>query len=191
MLRIVNLEEIDIMLLRISSLIDQQERGDTNFAENVKEWLSKLERMLESNRMPVAGNVATLRGLLISAERGALPPGVEFHGRPTRRKIREAAAAYVVRQTGDLVSNVIQRDHERVAGAEGITRQLVALAKAKGLIQELPSGKDNTDLLKALWRTLSTDPELSSGTVNVEGLIGAYDALIMLDRTIVKDVPHG
>ena len=191
MLRIVNLEEIDIMLLRISSLIDQQERGDTNFAENVKEWLSKLERMLESNRMPVTENVATLRGMLISAERGVLPPGIEFHGRPTRRKIREAAAAYVVRLTCDLVSNAIQRDHERVAEAEGVTRQLVALGKAKGLIRELPSEKDNTGLLKTLWRTLSTDPELSSGTVNVEGLVGAYDALIMLDRTIVKDVPHG
>ncbi|MDD3421386.1 MAG: hypothetical protein PHS47_03695 [Methanocellales archaeon] len=190
MLRIVNLEEIDVMLLRISSLIDQQERGDTNFAENVKEWLSKLEKILESNRMPVAGNVATLRGLLISAERGDLPSGVKFYGRPTRRKIREATTAYVIQQTCDLVSNVIQRDHKRFAEAECITRQLVALATAKGLIQELPSGKDNTDLLKALWRTLSNDPELSSGTVNVEGLIGLYDALIMLERTIAKDVPH-
>ncbi len=190
MLRIVNLEEIDIMLMRISSLIDQQEQGDTNFAENVKEWLSKLERMLETNRMPVAGNVATLRGLLISAERGDLPPGVNFYGRPTRRKIREATASYVIQQTCDLVSNVIQRDRVRFAEAEGITRQLVALATAKGLIQELPSGKDNTDLLKALWGTLSKDPELSSGTVNVEGLIGLYDALIVLDRTIAKEIPH-
>jgi hypothetical protein len=190
MLRIVNLEEIEGMLLRIRSLVDLQDQRDPDFVEGVKEWLSGLEKMLESNHMPVAGNVATLRGLLISAERGDLPPGVEFYGRPNRRKIREAAGAYVVRQTGDLVSNVIQKDHERVAEAEVITRQLVALATAKGLIQELPSGKDNNDLLKALWQTLSTDPELSSGTVNVEGLIGPYDALIMLDRTIAKDVPH-
>ncbi|MDD5485698.1 MAG: hypothetical protein PHI74_06705 [Methanocellales archaeon] len=184
----MNIEEIDIMLLRISSLIDQQERGDTNFAENVKEWLSKLEKMLETNRMPVAGNVATLRGLLISAERGDIPPDVKFYGRPTRRKIRETTTSYVIRQTCNLVSNVIQRDRERFAEAEGITRQLVALATAKGLIQELPNGKDNTDLLKDLWKTLSKDPELSSGTVNVEGLIGLYDALIVLDRTIAKDV---
>ena len=190
MLRIVNLEEIDSMLLRISSLIDQQEQGDTYFAENVKAWLSKLEKMLESNRMPVAGTVATLRGLLISAERGDLPPDVAFYGRPTRRKIREATAAHVVRQTGDLVSNVIQRDRERVREAEGITRQLVALATAKGILPELSRGKDHTDLLKAVWRTLSTDPDLASGTVTVEGLLGPYDALIMLDRTIANDSLH-
>lgn len=191
MLRIVNLEEIDSTLLQISRLIDQQERGETYFAEHVKAWLSTLETILESNRMPVAGSVASLRGILISAERGILPPDVACYGRPTRRKIREATAAHVLRQTGSLVSNVIQRDRERIAEAEGITRQLVALATAKGIKTELLGGKDHTDLLKALWRTLSTDPELASGTAKVEGLIGPYDALIMLDRTIDTDSLHG
>ena len=189
MLRIVNLEEIQGMLLRIPGLVDLQDRRDPDFVQDVKQWLSKLEEVLDNNRIPVAGNVAALRALLISAERGVIPAGVEFHGRSTRRKIQEAAAAYVLRQTGDLVSSVIQKDHERVAEAERLTRQLVVLAKAKGLIQELSSGDNFTDMVKAIWRTLSADPELSPGTANVEGLIGPHDALITLDRTIISDTP--
>jgi len=189
MLRITNLEEIQSLLLRIQYLVDLQERRDSDFVHEVKEWLSKLEKVLDNNRMPVAGNVAALRGLLISAERGVIPAGVEFHGRSTKRKILDAAAAYVLRQTGDLISSVIQKDHERVAEAERLSRQLVAIAKAKGLLLERPTGDNFTDMLTAFWRTLSADPELSSGTVNVEGLIGPNDALIILDRTITSDTP--
>lgn len=189
MLRIVNLEEMQNMLLRIPGLVDLQEQRDSDFVQDVKQWLSKLEKVLESNRLPAAGNVAALRAMLISAEQGVIPAGVEFHGRATGRKIRDAAAAYVLRHAGDIVSSVIQKDHDRVADAERMTRQLVSLAKAKGLIQELPSGENFTDILKAIWRKLSADPDISPGTINVEGLIGPHDALVVLDRILTSDVP--
>ena len=76
MLRIVNLEEIQGILLHISGLVDLQEQRDPNFVRDVKQWLSKLEKTLDSNRMAVAGNVAALRGLIISAEQGIIPAGV-------------------------------------------------------------------------------------------------------------------
>jgi hypothetical protein len=186
MLRITNLEEIQGMLLCIPSLVDLQERRSPHLVQDVRKWLSRLEKVLHSNRMPVAGNVAALRGLLISAERGVIPPGVEFHGRSSGRKIREAATAYVLRQAGDIVSNVIHKDHDRVAEAERISQQLVALARAKGLIEEHPSGDDFSNMLQAIWRTMSADPDLSPGTVSVEGLIGPHDALVVLDRTITS-----
>ena len=189
MLRIVNLEEIQGILLRIPCLVDLQEQRDPDFVQDVKQWLSKLEKVLDNNRMTVAGNVAALRALLISAEQGVIPTGVKFHGSTTVRKIREAAAAHVLRETGDLVSSVIEKDRERVAEAERLSRQLVALAKAKGLIQERPSGENFKDMLKAIWRVLSGDPELSPGAVSLEGLVGPNDVLIVLDRTITSDVP--
>lgn len=190
MLRIQNLDEIQAMLLRIPALVDVHDRRAPGFIQDVKEWLSRLENILNNNRMPVAGNVATLRGVLISAERGVIPTGVDFYGRPSRRKIREAAAVYVLRQSSDLVSSAIQTDRERVSEAMRMGRQLVALAKIKGLIQKLPSGDNFTDKLKAIWRTLSADPELSPGTVSLEGLVGPYDALVILDQTITNDIPR-
>ncbi len=187
MLRIVNLEEITGMLLHVPALTNLQETRDPNFVPKVKLWLSELEKMLERNRLPATGTVASLRGILISAERGAIPAGIEFQGRATERKIREATAAYVVRQTSDLVSNVIKRDQERVAEAERITRQLVSLAKAKGLIREPLHRNNSADILQTVWRMMSADPDLSQGTVSVEGLIGPFDALIILDRLLTLD----
>jgi hypothetical protein len=43
MLRIVNLEEIQGMLLRIPGLVDLQRRGDTGFVHEVVQWLTELK----------------------------------------------------------------------------------------------------------------------------------------------------
>ena len=80
MLRIVQLEEIQALLLRVPALVDRQEQRDPDFADVVKAWLGDLEDALENNRLPAAGRVAAARGTLISAERGAVPPDVVLHG---------------------------------------------------------------------------------------------------------------
>lgn len=190
MLRIVNLEEIEGMLLRIRGLIDLQEKRNIGFVKEVKSWLAELEKVLGNNRIPAAGNVASLLGLLISAERGAIPEEIVLQGRPTKRKITEATASHVLQLVGDLVSNVIHKDRERVAEARRLSRQLVTLAKAKKLISELPSGENYTGMLKSIWQTLCSDPEISPGAINVEGIVGPHDALIILDRTILSDMSN-
>jgi len=190
MLRIVNLEEITDMLLRVPSLINLQENKDTNFIPEAKRWLLELEKILERNKIPAAGAVASLRGVLISSERGAIPVSIEFQSRATGRKIREATAAYVVRQANDIVSNLIRKDQERISEAERITRQLVSMAKAKGLIREHPYQDNFAERLRVIWRMMSADQALSQGTQSVEGLIGPNDALIILDRSITQDIEH-
>jgi hypothetical protein len=187
MLRIVNIEEIQNMLGGISGLIDMQQRLDPKFDEKVKLWLAKLEKILESNRIMQVGEIATLRGLILSAENGIIPPGIEIHGRSSKRKIVEAAITFSLRQSSRLVSDLLQKEVDRVSDAERMMRQLIALAMAKGLIQQVPNG-DHTEVLKSIWHTLSSDPEIAPGTINVEGLVGPHDALIILDRIIASDL---
>jgi len=188
MLRIVNIEEIQNMLGGISGLVDMQQGLDPNFNEKVKLWLAKLEKILESNRIIQVGEVAALRGLILSAENGIIPPGIEIHGRSNKRRIVEAAVTLSLRQSSSLVSDFLQREVDRVSDAERMMRQLLMLAKAKGLIQQIPNGSDHTEVLKYIWHTLSDDPEIAPGTINVEGLVGPHDALIILDRIIASDL---
>lgn len=188
MLRIVNIEEIQNMLGSISGLVDMQQQLDPNFDEKVKLWLAKLEKILESNRIMQVGEIATLRGLILSAENGIIPPGIEIHGRSSKRKIVEAAITFSLRQSSSLVSDFLQKEVDRVSDSERMMRQLLALAKAKGLIQQIPDGSDHNEVLKYIWHTLSSDPEIAPGTINVEGLVGPHDALIVLDRIIASDL---
>lgn len=188
MLRIINIQEIQNMLSSISGLVDIQQCHDPNFDDKVKLWLAKLEKMLESNRIMQVGEIATLRGLILSAEDGIIPPGIEIHGKSSKRKIVEAAVTFSLRQSSKLVSDFLQNEVNRVSDAERMMRQLLALAKAKGLIQQIPDDSNHTEVLKYIWHTLSEDPEIAPGTINVEGLVGPHDALIILDRMIASDL---
>ncbi len=188
MLRIVNIEEIQNILSSLSKLTDLQQQRDSSFDKKVKLWLASLEQTLESNKLMQASEVATLRGVILSAENGVIPPGLEFHGRTSKRKIVEAAASFSLRKACNLVSNFLEKEVERVSNSERMMRQLLAVANTKGVIQQIPGGSDHTEVLKSIWRKLSSDPELTPGTTNVEGLVGPQDALIVLDRIIASDL---
>lgn len=187
MLHIVNLEEIQNLLLRVPKLVDRLENRDPNFVQEVRHWLTVLEQVLVNNRMPLGGNIAALRGTLDATERGVIPAGIVFHGRPTARKIKEVTAADVVRRAGELVSNSVQDDVSRMAEAERLGHQIVALAKSIGLITSGINASDTTQQLTAIWNAVSTDPNIAPGAVRLESLVGPNDALVVLDRAITAN----
>ncbi|MBF0107968.1 MAG: hypothetical protein HQL76_02160 [Magnetococcales bacterium] len=189
MLRIVNLEEIQGLLLRIPSLVNLQEKKDATFVPEVKRWLNDVEKIFENNRLAIAGRIAVLRAELISAEAGILPARIVFHGRPTARKIRDATAAAALREASGIIPPVIEEDKTRFDGAERLGRQLVALARAKGIPTAQSNIFDHTERLKILWQLFRNDPDIAPGTVTMEGLVGPHDALVILDRTLTRDEP--
>jgi len=187
MLRIINLEEIQTLLLRVPGIVEQNEQRDPRFVPTVKTWLTQLEAVLKNNHLPTAANVAALRANLISTEQGNIPAGITFNGRATKRKVQQATASQCISQSVEMISGTIQKDAERVAEAQRITRQLVSIAKSKGLITETPHGKNYTSILNAIWTKMSKDQVLAQGVVSIEGLVGPNDALLLLDRTITAD----
>jgi hypothetical protein len=189
MLRIVGLEAIKVVLLHLQGVVDLQQRGDPLFVSEAKRWLSEMEKALGGSRLPAAGEVTALRSVLLSAERGAVPEGVEVAGRPGKRKTAEAAAAYVLRRVTEIVSATIARDQERVAEGQRMMLQLLALARAKGIDRTAVDREAEAPTPEARWRVLSMDPDLKAGTVNIEGLVGHEDALVLLDALASENRP--
>jgi len=183
-MHIVNIEEIQGMLLRVPELIDRLESHDPDFAVLVKGWLTETEQVLTNNRLAVAADVAVLRGVLISAERGLLPEGMVLTGRKTARKIRDAAAADALRRSSDIISDAIRGDTAQIAEGEKLTRQLVALAERKGILPCDPDAGGHDEKLNAIWHAMSEDPDLGPATTHLAGLVGGYDALVLLDRML-------
>lgn len=188
MLRIVNLEEIHGLLLRIPSLVDELERKGPHAIDGVRQWLVTLEQVLENNRLPLAGNIAALRVGLDAALSGVIPAGIEFHGSVSRRKIREAAAADMLKRASDLVTSAVQGDGNRIDEAQRVARQLIALARFRGLIPASRPAGDPIENVKSVWNSMQSDTEIGQGAAHLVGLVGPYDALIVLDRGIASDV---
>ena len=185
MLHIVNLEEIQGTLLRVPELIRSLDGREPQFVGDAKDWLSQAEQALINNRLAVAAGVAALRGVLITAERGVIPPGVVFIGRATSRKVKDATAADVIRKTEELISNAIKADVARIAEAEQLMRQIVSVAQRKGLIPASPNGTDHSVMLRLLWLAMTSDPDTGAAATHLAGLVGMHDALILLDRTLL------
>ncbi len=185
MLRIVNLEEIQGLLLRIPGLIHDLETHAPNLLNAVKDWFTHAEGLLMNNRLAIAGEIAALRGVLICAERGVIPSGVVFTGRATPRKIKEASSAEVLRKAAETISNAIRGQVTQIEEGERLARQLVALARRKGLRTVVPSGGGHSEALREIWRAFSADPDLGAGTTHLAGLVGACDALVLLDRMLL------
>ena len=182
-MHIVNLEEIQSIKLRIPELIQHFENRDTKFASLTKEWLIEAEKVLVNNSMAVAADVSVLRGVLISAERGVIPSGIMFSGKTTARKIKDATSVDVLQKADRIISAAIEASVTQITEGERLTRQVVALAIRKGMVQkENLHGHD--EMLREIWRKMSLDPELQPVTTHIIGLVGAYDALILLDRSL-------
>jgi len=188
MLHIVNLEEIQRTLLRVPGLIHALEKHDPNFAGGVKEWLTQAEQILVNNRLTVAADVAVLRGVLISAERGVLPLGLVFSGRTTARKIRDATAADVLRKAEEVISNAIRADVAQLAEGERLARQIASLAQRKRLIVSAQIVNKHTETLNAYWNAMIADQELGPPTTHLAGLVGVHNALILIDRMLPMSV---
>lgn len=184
MLNIANLEEIQGLLLRVPELIRELDERHNGFANSVKEWLIQGERILVSNRLAIAADVAVLRGVLISAERGVIPPGMAFSRQATSRKIKDAAAAEALRRAEEVIAANIAADAARFAEGERLIRQVVAVAYRKNMLAQISGTKSYAEVLQAIWQGMTRDPELGAATTHLIGLVGAHDVLILLDRVL-------
>jgi hypothetical protein len=188
MLPLPNLEAIQAQFLELPSILRAYEEGDSEFPERARAWLNRLEAALEDNRLPNAGAVAGLRGLIVSAERGAIPPGLSFLGTPNLRKLREAAAAEALRRAEETVSSSLRADIAQFDEAARFMRQMVAVALHRGLLSAGMGAATHSEAVNAIWSAFLSDADLAPGTTRVTGLVGSHNALFLLSRELPPEM---
>lgn len=182
MVHIVNLEEMENILLRVHQIVESYDRRDPRFLDLTKSWLVDVEKALTGSRLPVAADIAGLRAILISAERGAIPEWVNIAGARTGRKVKSAIAAEVLRKATVAINDALKGIVSTASEAEKLARQLLAAARRKNIVPPETDGLPHEDWLKAVYKAVLDDSELGAGTAHLAGLVGFYDALILLDR---------
>jgi hypothetical protein len=183
MLRLLATEEIQTLLGRVPELVRLFEEKDSAFVEGVKEWLMQAELRLKDNQLIGVSEIAGLRLMLIAAEQGAVPEGLNLPGNPSRRRIKSVTAADVLRKAAKQVALSIASFVGQASEAERLIRQMLPLAEKKGLIPEV-EGPARGEALAAIWEGLESDADLASIALHVCGLVGKQDALILLDRCL-------
>jgi hypothetical protein len=183
-LRIVNLEEIEGLLLALPNLVKVQETGGGDFPERVATWLEQLEKVLAANRLVQAASIAALRSAAAAAATGSIPVGLQMRGAQTHRRFVFMVASHLLQRACDIASAVVAENKPRLAEGERVAHQLVAVACSRDLLIPRQAGADNTQYLRSLRRGLAASQDLENAVVHLEGLVGAHDALILLDRAV-------
>ena len=120
MLRVVQLEELEALLLEAPELIGRYEQRTPQFRGAVRDWLDRVAAALRSNRLAGAATVAALRGEIIAAARGSPPadlvtaagairPRLRQHNRALERRMRQLAG-----NAADLVGRYATRCAHRI-----------------------------------------------------------------------------
>lgn len=183
-MRIVNYEEIKRLLFEIPRLIDLFEERSHLFSKKTKYWLKKAEDILKKNNLVITSSLAVLRGQLISAERGMIPEGIVFHGKTSKNKLRDAVAASVLQKANDIIHSAVKETENKIEKANTLIKNLVVLAEKKGIIHKNLVFENHSEMLKSIWNLMDSDQDLVSGTTSLNGLVGKYDAMILLDREL-------
>lgn len=191
MLRIVQLEALERSLARSSEIALAYERGEPTFPQRLETWLLELETLLQNVRLPAASSMASLKSTLTSARDGAFPAHITVLGRPTKRKRVRIVAAEALRAAVELVQHTVEPERARFREAERIAAQLVAVARANGVLR---SGDGAADLSSIDVQTLAAAFRSSESTAQamaqLEGLAGPADAVIVLDRVLAYGLSH-
>ena len=182
-LNVVQVEAFQQLLLEVPRLVDQIERRSGGLAEQVLDWLKRVETALESNRIASVSRVAALRAQLLQAGRGIQGADVQVTGRPTRRKIQDATAAMALQRGNQLVHDVIAERETVFGEAERLMRQLIAVAEAKGIVQACRSQAPST-ALSCIQQAIAADTDLAGGYLRLVSLVGKYDVAVFLDRAL-------
>src|SRR2546428_2839408 len=92
MLRVVQLEELEALLLEAPELMGRYEQRTPQFRGAVRDWLDRVAAALRSNRLAGAATVAALRGDIIAAERGSPAADLVTAAGASRRQIAATVA---------------------------------------------------------------------------------------------------
>jgi hypothetical protein len=184
-LNVVQYEEIASLLQEVPSLVDHLEARRSGFSGDVLLWLKRAESMLESNRLPVVSQISAYRAMLIESSRGIHTNEIAIVGRPTVRKLEEGTASVALQRSNDLLHAAIAEREAAFQGAERVSRQVLAVADAKGLVDACRDGRSHQAFLECLRDRIAADADLAGIYVHLSALVGRTDVLIFLDRALV------
>lgn len=194
MLRLLQFEEIEGLFAQSGRLVTLQELRSTDFVPETVSWLKDLERAFEANSLVESALIAGLRSGVDAAAAGAYPPGLTGRGFPSRAKVAALLAGQAIGRAAEIGSGLIAANRPRFLEAEVVAQRLAAGLRSLDLVPLRDLATSHGDWLRATRAVLATRADLEPATVHLEGLVGPYDALMILDRALAAGAgvsPHG
>ena len=168
--------ELKELLLGIGSIVDDFHQKRPSATADWLSWLKKTEEVLKKYNYSETAEIAGIRASIIAAkEKGET--------RKTKKKAQVQKALETVQAAQQVVYNKQIKLEEKIEQVRNMTRQVVQMAKAAGMIQFYP-GEDFTAFLEHFLMQMQQHEQLQAGVNLAIASIGRYDTLRILAEEI-------
>ena len=164
------MEAFDGALLELPALLRRIDARDPRIFEDAIDWLARAVRLAEDARLPLASELALIRGQL----QVFTPPD---SGRTGRRNARAAAVVDGLEQARGQIERHFATLRETSAQHQTLCRKTVAVARAAGLLPRL-------DDLNDVWARIAADARLLPALTETIGAVGVWNTRLLLDRAL-------
>jgi hypothetical protein len=180
MLRLLQHDELEGLLLESTDVLDRFHARDPGFEAHVDAWLVRVEEALRNNRLPLSARVAATRAELTAARSARRGPD----GAPAtrvRRSDRQARAVAAVKRVVEELDAELAGSRRRFGDADDVARNVLAVGSATGVLEPSAAGGSPLEALRALRE----DPRTAGGVVQLQGLVGHQDSVMVVGRRLV------
>lgn len=169
------LAEWDKVFGKLGGLVELYEKQDFSFARMCGEFMEDLERLAENQRLPLANDLALLRGEMLGAGREKPAAG---EGTSAGRKKKERQIFEILIKTKQTVDEYLQKDRASAEEAKGLLRQAASVVVTKKMLSS--GGADQLSVDEAL-HDMYQDKELVPVITMVIGKTGRINARLFAE----------
>lgn len=167
--------EFDEALSEISELVAEMESRHPLFPEHCNQFLLRLEKMAQRYSLPIASELAVLRGETLCKKAG------KKGDRKEARRQRDETLMSALSQAKSIAEQYFSPWRKIFEECGALCRQMTAGAALKGLALGDPRASNALD---TAWHSLLNDPEMAPVLAHVVGHAGLPNARILLDQSL-------
>lgn len=176
-----------IHLEKVSELVDMYSKNEPFFLSKLKEWLAKTEEYLQIEKRPELSRIASLRGSIISAERGIFEPDFAIPAKTPKRKAGAAIGMMCLNKAQDVLNEILLPVKQAEAEAKDTISQVILVSDQNGILHEFWKDKAlNSQNIIAYWQGLTQINEIRVGLDKALSLVGKEKAFLFMLDSIQK-----
>lgn len=178
-------DQLVLLLNQVPHIAELYERKDSTFAQSVRDWMDASETILTANRMHAAAELATLKMMLKSTQRGnrGKGQGAESSVR-NRKKAIEIASIEALHQAQHSIRMLLAPYEQRYDEATQSARRMLIMASSLGILNARLRTRFDSATLPALWRDLVSNEKTAPWTVKMLETVTPDEALTIINRSI-------
>lgn len=178
-------DQLVLLLNQVPHIAEMYERKDSMFGQSVREWMDAAETILTANRIHLAAELATLKMMITSTQRGNRRQGQSSEGNVrSRKKAIEIASIEALRQAQHSVRTLLAPYDTRYDEAGQAARRMLVVASSLGLLNARLRTKFDSSTLPALWRDMVSNEKTGPWTVKMLEMVTPDEALTIVNRVI-------